>query len=142
MDLGVMTMNEYSTLPRSPEQALHHQMQFRVTSRTQWDLTPLQRDTINVFILRFGLVSLFNGISTLFRLFNAKAILLEEQKWYYLTHSWEDKGVRTFPKGICPKVNVIARTTILQSIALTITPRGPPPPRIYSNPSRMISCCC
>ena len=28
---------------------------------------------------------------------------------YYLTHSWEDKGVHTFPKGICPKVNVIAR---------------------------------
>ena len=27
----------------------------------------------------FGLVPLFNGISTLFRLFNAKAILLEEQ---------------------------------------------------------------
>ena len=26
-----------------------------------------------------GLVSLFNGISTLFRLFNAKAIFLEEQ---------------------------------------------------------------
>ena len=26
-----------------------------------------------------GLVSLVNGISTLFRLFNAKAILLEEQ---------------------------------------------------------------
>ena len=47
------------------------------------------------------LVSLFNGISTLFMLFNAKAILLEEQ--YYLTHSWEDKGVHTFPKGICPK---------------------------------------
>ena len=53
-----------------------------------------------------GLVSLFNGISTLFRLFNAKAILLEEQ--YYLTHSWEDKGVHTFPKDICPKVNIIA----------------------------------
>ena len=58
--------------------------------------------------LWFGLVYFFNGISTLFRLFNAKAILLEEQ-WYYLTHSWEGKGVRTFPKGICPKVNVIAR---------------------------------
>ena len=57
----------------------------------------------------FGWVSLFNGISTLFRLFNAKTILLEEQQWYYLTHSWEDKGVHTFPKGICPKVNVIAR---------------------------------
>ena len=43
------------------------------------------------------------------RLFNAKAILVEEQSWYYLTHSWEDKGVHNFPKGICPKVNVIAR---------------------------------
>ena len=33
----------------------------------------------------------------------------KKQKWYYLTHSWEDKGFHTFPKGICPKVNVIAR---------------------------------
>ena len=54
-----------------------------------------------------NMVSLFNGISTLFRLFNAEAILLEEQ--YYLTHSWDDKGVYIFPKGICPKVNIIAR---------------------------------
>ena len=60
-------------------------------------------------MIRFGLVSFFNGILTLFRLFNAKTILLEEQKWYYLTHSWEDKRAHTFPKGICPKVNVIAR---------------------------------
>ena len=77
------------------------------------------------------MVSLFNGISTLFRLFNAKAILLEEQLWYYLTHSWEDKGVHTFPKGICPKVNVIARLeyelAYYDSMALTITPRGHPP---------------
>ena len=29
--------------------------------------------------------------------------------WYYLTHSWQDKRVHTYPKGICPKVNVIAR---------------------------------
>ena len=42
-------------------------------------------------------------------LFNAKAILLEEQQWCFLTHSWEDKGVHTFPKGICMKVNIIAR---------------------------------
>ena len=41
-------------------------------------------------------------------LFNTKAILREEQQWWYLTHSWEDKGVHTFPKGICPKLNVIA----------------------------------
>ena len=83
--------------------------------------------------LRFGLVSLFNGISTLFRLFNAKAILLEEKLRYYLNHSWEDKGVHTFPMGICPKVNVLlhdwstnSRTTIPQSIAWTITRRGHP----------------
>ena len=31
-----------------------------------------------LYMVWFGLVSLFNGISTLFRLFNAKAILLEE----------------------------------------------------------------
>ena len=30
-------------------------------------------------VIWFGLVSLFNGISTFCRLFNAKAILLEEQ---------------------------------------------------------------
>ena len=35
--------------------------------------------TEEIINIRFGLVSLFNGISTLFRLFNAKAILLEEQ---------------------------------------------------------------
>ena len=42
-------------------------------------------------------------------LFNVKSILQEEQYWYYLIHSWEDKGVHTFPKGICPKVNVIVQ---------------------------------
>ena len=35
----------------------------------------LKNQTNNIY----GLVSLFNGISTLYRLFNAKAILLEEQ---------------------------------------------------------------
>ena len=34
---------------------------------------------IYIYMVWFGLVSLFNGISTLFRLFNAEAILLEEQ---------------------------------------------------------------
>ena len=50
-----------------------------------------------------GLVSLFNGISTLFWLFNAKAILLEKQLWYNLTHSWEDKGVISFPRVFARK---------------------------------------
>ena len=68
-------------------------------------------------------------------LFNAKAILREEQLWYYITHNWENNWennwVHIFTKGICPKVNVIARlefelTTIPQAIALTITQRGHP----------------
>ena len=42
-------------------------------------------------------------------LYNAKAILLDEPMWYYLTRSWENKRVHTFPKGIYLKVNVIAR---------------------------------
>ena len=59
------------------------------------------------------------------RLFNAKAILPEEQQWYYLTHSWEDKGFHTFPKGICPKVNELAYYD--SSVhRLNITPRGHP----------------
>ena len=40
-----------------------------------------------------------NGISTFFRLFNAKAILLEEQYWYYLTHSSKDNGFFNFSQG-------------------------------------------
>ena len=34
------------------------------------------------------------------RVFNAKAILLEELQWHNLTHSSEDKGVHTFPKDV------------------------------------------
>ena len=41
-------------------------------------------------------------------LFNAKSVLIEEQRWYYLTHYQGDKGFNTFPKGISPKVNVTA----------------------------------
>ena len=42
-------------------------------------------------------------------LFNAKAIFLEEQEWCYLTRIWKDSVVHTFPKGICPKVKVVAQ---------------------------------
>ena len=45
-------------------------------------------------------------------LFNAKAILREVQQWCYLTHSWEDKVVHTFPTVIFLKVNVIAQLEI------------------------------
>ena len=35
------------------------------------------------------------------RLFNAQVLLLEEQEYYYLTLSWEDNGIHTFPKSEC-----------------------------------------
>ena len=38
-----------------------------------------------------------------------QAILIEKQLWYFLTHSYRDKRVHTFRKGISPKVNVIVR---------------------------------
>ena len=47
-------------------------------------------------------------ISSVYRIGYLMSVL-EEQKWYFLTQSWEDKGVPTFSKGICPKMNVIAR---------------------------------
>ena len=45
----------------------------------------------------------------LYGTFNAKAISVEEQKWYQLIHRWGDKGFHIFPKGMSLKVNVIAR---------------------------------
>ena len=55
---------------------------------------------------RFGLGFLFIYFwhINLCKLFNAR-----EQLCYNLTHSWEDKGIHIFPKGICPKVKLIAR---------------------------------
>ena len=47
-----------------------------------------------------GLVSLFNGISTFV------GYLMPN---LFYENSWVDKGVHTFPKGICPKGNIIAR---------------------------------
>ena len=46
--------------------------------------------------------------------------MIVEQQRYYLTHSWEDKGVHAFPQGISLKVNIIAQlkfelTMMLQS---------------------------
>ena len=54
----------------------------------------------------FGLVSSLNGILTSVGYLMPKPFSL---KWYYLIHSSEDMWVHTFPEGICPKVNVIAR---------------------------------
>ena len=70
--------------------------------------------------------SLFNGISTIVDYLIPKLQLIE-QHWYYLTHSCGNKGVYVFPKGICPKVNVIARLELelisrQQSSSLVIKP--------------------
>ena len=35
--------------------------------------------------------------------------LIEKQKWFYLTGSWEIKGFNTFLKVIRPKLNVVTR---------------------------------
>ena len=54
----------------------------------------------------YPLVSLFKGMSTFVGYF--KAILLEEQLWYYLTYSWgRIRELITFLLGISPKVNAI-----------------------------------
>ena len=42
-------------------------------------------------------------------LFKTKFLLVQETKWQYLINGWEDKKIHTFPVGINPKVNVIAR---------------------------------
>ena len=58
--------------------------------------------TINIAsIYWFDMASLFNDISTFVGYLMANL--------FSKKNSWEDKGVYTFPKSICPKVNVIAR---------------------------------
>ena len=56
----------------------------------------------------FGLVSLFNDIS-IFVGYLMPSRKKKQQLLYYLTHSRRDKVVYTFPKGICPKINVTAQ---------------------------------
>ena len=76
----------------------HHNNNYKtgvIISFYHWALRICSR---NIQMMNFGLVSLFNGISTFV------GYLMPN-----LNHSWEDKGVHTFPQGICPKVNVIAR---------------------------------
>ena len=52
--------------------------------------------------------SLFNIIS-IHWLSNAKAILADEQWWYYFTIWCGNNGVHAFPEGMSQKVNVIAQ---------------------------------
>ena len=76
----------------------------------------LQFFPFSLSIFRFGLVTLFNGI----------AILLEEQYWNYLTLG--GLGDSYLSQEYLPESERSSTTssTIPQSIALTITPRGYP----------------
>ena len=49
-------------------------------------------------------------------LFNAEANFIEERYWYYLTHSCEDKGVHSFPKAICLKVNIFVTKSLFERL--------------------------
>ena len=46
---------------------------------------------------------------------NAKSILLEEQVGYCFAHTWEDKGIYTFLKGISAMWNAIVLAQDLNS---------------------------
>ena len=64
-----------------------------------------------------------------------------EQKWYYLTHSWEDKGVHAFPKGIGPKVNALARLEFeltYHDVAVQNVCHPPPPHRKIAEIARLL----
>ena len=57
--------------------------------------------------MAFISVSLFNGISTFVGYLMPKPSSEKNSSGaIYLTHSWEDKGFHTFPKGICQKVRI------------------------------------
>ena len=75
-----------------------------------------------VYISRIENSFLCNMAYQLPRLFNPEAIFAEEQQWYYLTHSWEDKGFHIFPKGICQNLSFYLITLKPQSSTV-----APPP---------------
>ena len=54
-------------------------------------------------------VSLFNVKSTFVGHFLPNASIEKNSRGTFLTYSWEDKGVHTFLKDICLKVNIISR---------------------------------
>ena len=60
LQIRVMAMKGYSTLPRSPELVPHHQMRFNVISKTPLFWVSIQASSTN----RAGLVRL-DGISTI-----------------------------------------------------------------------------
>ena len=51
----------------------------------------------------FGLVSLFNGMSTFLGYLMPKPFSEKNSSGTILTHIWEDKGVHTFSQGYLPE---------------------------------------
>ena len=59
----------------------------------------------SLYVCVFGLVSLFNGISTFVGNLMPKSSLWKN-KLYYSAYCWEGNAVHTFPKGISSKMNI------------------------------------
>ena len=82
VDLGAMPMKRYFTFPKVPGLELHHQIVKCHIQNTRWGVFLLCRDAVGVFCSSsrlgwegFGLVSLFDGISTLVGYFMPKLSL-------------------------------------------------------------------
>ena len=109
VDLRAIAMKKYSASPN---------LQYYWSLIIWWNesLAPPRRDTVSVFNspsrLGWQILGSFlwaeKTFSFLVSLVNAKSIFVEEQRSYYVTCSWGNKKVYTFPKGISPKEKVIA----------------------------------
>ena len=74
----------------------------------RYSFTHVLCQPISAYIIQ-GLVSLFNGISTFVGYLMPNLFSKKNSSGTIQPIAGKEKGVHTFPKGICPKVNVIAR---------------------------------
>ena len=76
-----------------------------------------------------GLISLFNGLSTIVGYLIPKPSFVEEHSWHYLTHSWRGKIIYIFPKVINLKmykfICLNLFTVLLSRMLVTMSQRLP-----------------
>ena len=102
VDLRLIAMQRYSTVPKSPELDTHLQMQFGFARS--------EGDTASIFYAPLkGWYSsiLFNGISTFLAYLLPKILL--QNCIYCLNYSWDNQKVHAFPNSIFAKMNAIVR---------------------------------
>ena len=87
----------------------------------------LNRKDFQLYCMMFVCL-LFNDISNLLRLFDAKPILFLKNRSginiLNITHRWEDKGFHTFPRSICHNM-VKLDLGVMAMKAFSIHPRSP-----------------